>query len=376
MTTSRHAEIVGAGIAGLSTAAALARSGWSVRVHERGPEVRAVGAGIYVYENGLRVLETLGAVDDAIAGASIAQKRETRSGTNALLSVHNWGATGRVYCVTRQRLVDALAAAARKAGAEIVTSSIGTGATPDGTVTFETGETAKADLVVAADGVNSRLRDGTDLLEKRRAMPDGAIRVQIEKTADERAAGDTGTTIENWSGTRRVLITPCSDTDIYLALTMLDSDTVAKAVPIDIAAWTGWFPHLKSMFERIGDAGRYDRFEYLRLKKWSTGRLAFLGDAAHAMPPNIGQGGGCAMMNGLALATHLSGMRDTIAGLAAWETRERPITEHTQRVSLMLGKPTTWPAPLQKGFHSLVGKSRWMGEMRTRTARHIPTGTA
>jgi 2-polyprenyl-6-methoxyphenol hydroxylase-like FAD-dependent oxidoreductase len=85
---------------------------------------------------------------------------------------------------------------------------------------------------------------------------------------------------------------------------MLDSDTVAKAVPVDRAAWKRWFPHLESLIERLGDEaeGRYDRFEYIRLKRWSAGRVAVIGDAAHALPPNIGQGGGCAMMNALSMA--------------------------------------------------------------------------
>ncbi|MFY9770113.1 MAG: NAD(P)-binding protein [Xanthobacteraceae bacterium] len=56
----RHAEIAGAGFAGLTAACALALRGWSVRVHERADRLRTTGAGIYIYENGLRVLEAVG----------------------------------------------------------------------------------------------------------------------------------------------------------------------------------------------------------------------------------------------------------------------------------------------------------------------------
>ena len=59
-----HAEIVGAGLAGLATAIALAQDGWTVRVHEAGPELREFGAGLYVWENGLRVLGALGVLDE------------------------------------------------------------------------------------------------------------------------------------------------------------------------------------------------------------------------------------------------------------------------------------------------------------------------
>ncbi len=64
-----HAEIAGAGIAGLTAAAALAQRGWSVRVHERSANLRTFGAGIYIWSNGLRVLEAIGAYDEAMVGA-------------------------------------------------------------------------------------------------------------------------------------------------------------------------------------------------------------------------------------------------------------------------------------------------------------------
>ena len=122
------------------------------------------------------------------------------------------------------------------------------------------------------------------------------------------------TTIEYWSGSRRVLYTPCSETDIYVALTMLDSDVAAKAVPVRKNEWKRAFPHLDALFDRIGEQGRYDRFELIKLKRWSAGRVAIVGDAAHALPPNIGQGGGCAMMNALSLAVYLERESDAADG--------------------------------------------------------------
>ncbi|HKU45328.1 MAG TPA: FAD-dependent monooxygenase, partial [Burkholderiales bacterium] len=134
-------------------------------------------------------------------------------------------------------------------------------------------------------------------------------------------------------------------------------------------------PHLRELIERIGDDCRYDRFEYVRLSRWSAGRVAVLGDAAHALPPNIGQGAGCAMMNALSLAVFLDRIADTAKALEAWERAERPLTDHSQRISRLYGMPTFWPAPLRKLFYALAGRSRWLTEQRTRTARHIPTGT-
>jgi 2-polyprenyl-6-methoxyphenol hydroxylase-like FAD-dependent oxidoreductase len=172
-----------------------------------------------------------------------------------------------------------------------------------------------------------------------------------------------------------VLYTPCSESDIYIALTMLDSDEVAKAVPVRKDEWKRAFPHLGALIDRIGDQGRYDRFDLIRLKRWSAGRVAIIGDAAHALPPNIGQGGGCAMMNALSLAVYLDREKEVGPALALWERSERPLTEHTQRISYFLGLPTTWPPRLRAAALGIAGRSRWLVRQRTRTALHRPTGT-
>jgi 2-polyprenyl-6-methoxyphenol hydroxylase-like FAD-dependent oxidoreductase len=371
--TQRHAEIAGAGFAGLTAACALAQRGWSVRVHERADRLRTTGAGIYIYENGLRVLEALGAYDAAVKGAPVAHTREVRDGRDRLISTHNWKGS-RVFSIVRQNVINALAEAARRAGAEIVTDSAALSANPEGELNLIDGTICKADLVVAADGSNSRLRDGLGLLTKRKYLVDGCTRLLLDKTAAERAAGD-GTTIEYWSGTRRILYTPCSETNIYIALTMLDSDEIAKAVPVRKDDWKHWFPPLESLIDRIGAQGRYDRFELIKLKNWSSGRVALLGDAAHALPPNIGQGGGCAMMNALSLAVYLERDADIAAALQSWERNERPITEHTQRISYWLGLPTTWPPVLRAAALGIAGRSKWLTAQRTRTALHRSTGT-
>ncbi len=374
MRAARKAEIIGAGFAGLAAACALALRGWRVRLHERSDRLRATGAGIYIYENGLRVLETLGAYEEAVATAPIVNTREVRDGNNRILTVHRWDPTKRVYSIVRQQVINALAAAARRHGAEILTNSEGVAATADGVVTLADGRHFEADLIVAADGTNSKLRDSLGMLSKRRWLADGATRLLLQKTPKE-MMGNSGTTIEYWSGTRRVLYTPCSNDTIYIALTMLDKDDTAKSIPVATEAWARWFPHLSDLVGRIGDSARYDRFEYIKLKRWSRNRVVVLGDAAHALPPNIGQGAGCAMMNALALAVYLDRYDDVSTALATWERKERSITDHTQRASILFGMPTGWPAPMRRAFFHLAGRSKWLLHQRTRTAQHIPTGT-
>src|SRR5262249_57773695 len=152
------------------------------------------------------------------------------------------------------------------------------------------------DLIVGADGSNSAVRAAVGLLAKRKYLVDGATRLLIAKTEQERLVADGATTVEYWSGTRRVLYTPCSERDIYIALTMLDRDAIAKATPVRKDAWKAWFPHLAPLIDRIGEQGRYDRFDLIKLSRWSAGRVAIIGDAAPPLPPNIRHGRGCALM--------------------------------------------------------------------------------
>jgi len=298
-----------------------------------------------------------------------------RDGSDRLISTHRWSGS-RVFSVVRQNVINALATAATRAGVEIVTESAATGVTADGELTLADGRSLRADLVVGADGSNSRLRDSLGLLSKRKYLVDGCTRLLMDKIAVERAATDGAKTIEYWSGSRRVLYTPCSETDIYIALTMLDNDDVAKAVPVRKDEWKHAFPHLETLIDRIGEQGRYDRFELIKLKRWSAGRVAILGDAAHALPPNIGQGGGCAMMNALS-ACGLSRARERCRGCArnVGARGTGPYrTYATHFLFSRLGRQHGLRAAGCRARHCRPIENGWCGNA-TRTALHRPTGT-
>ncbi|MGH7003762.1 MAG: FAD-dependent oxidoreductase [Alphaproteobacteria bacterium] len=374
----RHAEIAGGGIAGLTAAIALAQRQWTVRVHERSPAIRPEGAGIYIWENGLRVLTAIGAYDEAVAGCHQGWMRETRDEGNRAVAIARWSAEPgrRVVSVARLRLLGALFRRAQALGVEIVFSREAVAARPDGEILLHDGARRKADLIVAADGINSKIRDSLGLLRSRKRHADGAIRVMIPRTAAERVAEDGRKYIEYWSGFRRVLYTPCSADELYLALTTLDRDEDGKRLPLDKKVWTRSFPHLAALIDRIGEGARWDCFETVKLAQWSSGRVAIIGDAAHAQAPNLGQGGGCSLMNALALAVSLDETGSVEHALQLWERRERPLTDHTQRVSALYSKVTTWPPLLRSVTLNLLGKSRWAMAQRMRTAFHVPTGTA
>jgi 2-methyl-3-hydroxypyridine 5-carboxylic acid dioxygenase len=156
-TSKPHAEIAGAGYAGLTAAVALAQRGWSVRLHEKRATLGSFGAGIVLWENALRVMRAIGAFDEVAKKSFTAPFYETRmhNKTVALEPFDRdpWAT------MTRQHLYDAMLAPARHLDIEILHNSEVVSADPDGTVTLGSGREIKADLVVGADGVGSKLRD-------------------------------------------------------------------------------------------------------------------------------------------------------------------------------------------------------------------------
>jgi 2-polyprenyl-6-methoxyphenol hydroxylase-like FAD-dependent oxidoreductase len=210
----------------------------------------------------------------------------------------------------------------------------------------------------------------------RKPLGYGAVRMMIKRDSADAPVEDLPRYIEHFSGSRRILYTPASETDLYIALCASVEDEAAYRTPVDTALWTESFPHLASLIARFGDAGRWDAFEVLKLKSWSKGRVAILGDGAHAMPPYLGQGGGCALMNALGLAVALDEHADVSEALAAWEARERPLTEHTQDTAERLGDMNYWPDDVRSQVLKITGKCAPLGAERMKTALHIPTGAA
>ena len=362
-----HAEIAGAGFAGLTLATALGQRGWSVRVHECSLELRALGAGIYIWENGLRVLGAMGAYDEVVAGAHQAPLYQARAADNRILSSEAFGlpGRGRMLTMTRKHLYDAIVRVAHAAGAEIVTSSEAAAAEPNGTLILADGRRCSGDLVIGADGVRSRVRDSLRLLKQRTRHRDGVIRLIVPRAAEEVGHPIWDNVINFWAPARRILYSPCNATELYLVLVAKASDEKAIRIPVDTATWIETFPGLAGILGRIGDQGRYDLYESTALQAWSAGNVAIIGDAAHAMPPTLGQGAGCAMMNALGLAVALEQSHDVESALRIWEQRERPLTEHTQRLSSVVADERT----------GSDGRSKWTPEA-LRAAMHIPTGTA
>jgi len=370
----RTVEVIGAGLSGLVAANRFAQMGWKVRIHERNPDLRMFGAGIWLWESGLKTLETIGAFDTAVKRARSIKEWQIRDHKGRVLMSRVTTPDDRLLLPPRADLYQALIDQAVANNVEIMTSSLAVGATPDGRIQFESGPDAHADLVIVADGAYSRVRES--ILSTR--WMDFGMEAGIRMLIDARPGDGTDTLVEHWNGPWRLLFNPCTEGKNYIFLSAPVDDTRARKIPIDIDLWKSKFPQASDLLDRCEVDSRWDRLVAVRCRKWSDGRVAIIGDAAHAMPPNLGQAANTAFINVMALVNIVTSAEDIPSALETWEREQRSISNHVQNWSYLYGYVLgKWPdslLSLRSGFVSTLSKTKWFDESLNRGARHVPIG--
>ena len=371
------AEIVGGGIGGLFTGYMLAKQGWRVRINERHSQIREIGAGLYMKNNAVTLLEHVGIADIVLKRAVCLRRAEIRDHKDRMLQRRVLAGSTRAFNVPRSDVVLGLAEAARSAGASVVTDAAVARVDPEGLVVLATGEARAADLIVVASGFNSDFRDQLGLTVIARELANGATRMLVERTDFE--AEDI--TREWWSGRRRIGLAPTTPdlTNVYMSCPQ--SDRAGVALPTDIESWGRSFPMLHPVLEKLREATGATRYPYtyVRCSRWSKGRAALVGDAAHSMPPTLGQGAGCTLMNAYVLNEELSRASDVPSALSAWERRIRHVIDETQKWGLRYDALTSnWPLWLSGVRHAVIwsfGRFRPLN-VRMRIADHVDVRVA
>ncbi|MFC5144722.1 FAD-dependent monooxygenase [Streptomyces aureoversilis] len=312
----RRAVVAGAGIGGLTAAVALYRRGWQVTVCERAPGPAAVGAGIVLAPNALRAFDAIGFDVTRAAGSAAPAALGLRRPGGSWLKRADTGAMTARYgspplAVHREALVDALTAGlpegAIRYGAAV--TAVDGAEDPAGRPVVRTasGEFT-ADLVIAADGIHSPLR-------RRHHPAHPGLRYSGETAwrsvlpADGPAPAEAA---ETWGRGERFGVVPLADGRVYVYATAVAPEGYR---PADLRAellrrYGTWHDPIPALLRRLDPAAvlQHDLHDLAApLPRYHQGRLVWLGDAAHAMTPNLGQGGCQAVEDAVVLAHLLDG---------------------------------------------------------------------
>jgi 2-polyprenyl-6-methoxyphenol hydroxylase-like FAD-dependent oxidoreductase len=317
--------IVGGGIAGLSLARALERRGIVADLVERQDGATVGGAGLYLPGNGTRAVDRLGLLSEVIAKAApIRWQRILDPRGRELNCVDTeavWRDCGPCLALPRTDMHAILKGGLRQTRVTYSRAVANIGLSGEGAeVTFADGAGARYDLVVGADGVNSRVRKAI--------FPDVAPKFLGQicwRTIVPNTAG-----VESWTAMlgkgKTLLALPVNRKSVYVYgdLTVPREDighysaqTDLKEVFADFA--TPVFPLIETLPAGVGV--HFGRIEEVRMASWGKGRVVLIGDAAHASSPSMAEGACMAMEDALVLAEAVAVTRDIDAAIAAYMAR-------------------------------------------------------
>ncbi|MFE9559854.1 FAD-dependent monooxygenase [Streptomyces sp. NPDC006487] len=357
--TRRRAVVAGAGIGGLAAAVALHRRGWDVTVCERAAGPSAVGAGIVLAPNALRAFDAMGFDAARATGPTSPAAMDLRRPGGRLLSRADGVALAARYgrpplAVHRTALAAALADALPEGALQYGTEVAAVDGADGRPVVHTSAGTLTAEVVIAADGIHSPIR--------RQYFPAHPGLHYSGETAWRtvlRAGGPpVRAAAETWGRGERVGVVPLADGRVYLYATAVVPEGYRPAgVRAELLRRYGtWHDPIPALLERIDPAAvlQHDLYDLAApLPRFHQGRLAWLGDAAHAMTPNLGQGG-CQAVEDAAVLAHLLDGADVPAALAAYSAARCARTDALRIRSRRAGRVAALTNPLAVAARDLA----------------------
>jgi 2-polyprenyl-6-methoxyphenol hydroxylase-like FAD-dependent oxidoreductase len=340
-----HAVIVGAGVGGLATAIALERAGVEPVVIERAPRLREVGFGLVLAANAVTALRSLGLRDGVAARGTLVRRAEIRNPRGELLTLIDYEAFGwEVYGILRSELQQTMLERVPPDCLRLGTTCRSAG--EDGHVALEGGETIAADVVVGADGIRSVVRRS---LFGEEPLRYGGHRAWRAGTAfeDDRTHDRF---VEVWGVGGGFGFGPAGAGRVYwYCFEAVPEGAPAPERPRDefLRRYGDWLDPIPALIESTDPEAIEPTFTYDRRPRrtWGRGRVTLLGDAAHPMKPNIGQGAAQALEDAVVLGACISEDEDPERALRAFERRRVRRANAVVRASRQAGRAAEVRSP-------------------------------
>lgn len=352
------ATVIGGGIGGLAAAIGLLRTGWDVTVLERAASFGEIGAGMSQSPNALRALDALGVGEQARAvGTPFQATDNIRLHDGRRLVRPQPGRTPPLLGFHRadlhRVLLDAVPAARLRTGVE---ATVERGADGGFTVTGH-----DADLVVAADGVHSRTRAAV--------WPEAPRPKFWGNTVWRGVAEISGVEGSMTLGPGHYfLLMPLARGRVYWALAGR-AEREGIRYPDELAEArrrvAGWPDDIQTVLDATPPAAvlHHDMADLEGMPSFAQGNVVLLGDAAHAMHPDMAQGAAQSLEDAVVLAAALADADDIDTGLAAYDLarrrRTQTIVRQARGKALMATTPRRLGYLLQTLAPRIVPSSRW-----------------
>lgn len=363
--------IIGCGTAGGAAAVFLARAGHRVTVYEAVAEPEAIGAGIIVQPTGMQVLSRLGVLPAVLSrGAKLEALRcQTTEGRTvvdiAYADVHpGLFGLGMHRGVLFQELFDAAVAAGADVRCGVKIDSFDRERRGRPRPMTEHGKRfGPHDMVIVADGARSQLRDDVHVVARERAYAWGALWFVADDTDDAfqrqlfQVVDGTGVMIgllPTGLGPALSGVPDRPKVSFFYSI-RLDRDSAVRRAGLDAFkdAVLTKVPRAERVLAQISDMDQLllARYHDIVLRRFYQGRVVFIGDAAHAMSPQLGQGANLALFDAMILADCVED-NDSVAGaLADYERRRRSHLAFYQFA-------TRWLTPFFQSDHEILGIPR------------------
>jgi 6-hydroxynicotinate 3-monooxygenase len=346
MKRTTRIAVIGAGLGGVTVAAFLQREGFEVRLYEQAKAFERIGAGIHVSANVMKVLRHLDAEHqlsqigihpnkftsrkwdsgEVLFELPLGKAGEQKYGAS-YITVHR----GDLHAAILEKVLPGTIAFSK----QLVDMTLGR---ITAHLHFSDGSTADADVVIGADGVNSKLRDAVAGPSKSRFV--GAVAHRAIYPSSLLAGMELRNCTKWWGPNSHILIyyIEQSRDEIYLVTSAKGEWHSEKAWEFCgrdevMRAFEGFHPEVRKVIETAPQLTKWPILDIEPIDQWSNGNLVLLGDACHAMTPYMASGAAMAIEDAAVLARCLLQSDDPATAFALYEASRLPRVRKVQKIS-------------------------------------------